>query len=414
MKMAQFARFANNATNQVLGVTGLQLENLQSMFSYPDAINVTNPKLVSGKVIYIEDGAPLYAKRASVFIEPFQAGSGDPSPSNVRAISGWNGVKIKVCGNNIFNPNKIPDNARQTCTVNGNKFVLTVLSNGNYKSSNFEIEGIFEGSTLHLSGAVQNSGNNDGRISVRFLHGDTEIDASNRLEISAQTGFSIKQVPQGTTKLFVVCYSSFLNNATTGDKSTFTDVVLSLNNELYSPFVSHDYNITFSNEAGTVYGGTLDIINGLLTVNRKWIDLGTLLYIKHPDNYFQTSHLETSLDNAKRYSSNINADIICSQYKTNPVVTIPNFDNVIGIFWYESENRNILRIKDNRYIDSSVNEFKNAMNGVTLVYPLNTPIIYQIQPTNILMLNSINTIFANCGSMELEYYRRESGVNPYV
>lgn len=349
MKMAQFARFANNATNQVLGVTGLQLENLQSMFSYPDAINVTDPKLVSGKVIYIEDGAPLYAKRAKVFIEPFQAGSGDPSPSNVRAISGWDGAKINVCGNNIFDPHEIPSNARQSCTVNGNKFVLTVLSDGNYKSSNFEIEGIFEGSTLHLSGAVQNSGNNDGRISVRFMHGNTEINANNRLEISAQTGFSVKEVPHGTTKLFIVCYSTFLNNASTGDKSTFADVVLSMQNELYTPFVNHDYSITFPNEAGTVYGGLLDMAKGVLNV--------------YP------------------YYASYNGETLVGPWVSSMDV------------YSSSETPTI---------------------GAQVVDLGGTPTIYQFTSTNILLFNGINTIYANCGSMELEYYRRESGVNPYV
>lgn len=405
MKMAQFARFANNATNQVLGVTGLQLENLQSMFSYPDAINVTDPKQVSGDVIYINDGAPLYAKRAKVFIEPFQAGSGDPTPSNVRAISGWNGADIKVCGNNIFNPNEIPDNARQSCTVNGNKFVLTVLSDGTYKSSNFEIEGMFGGSTLYLSGSVQNSGNNDGRISVRFLHGDTEISASNRLEISAQTGFAVKQVPQGTTKLLVVCYSSFLNSASVGDKSTFTDVVLSLNNELYTPFVSHDYNITFQDETGTVYGGVLDVINGILTVNKKSVNIGTLSYTRQKitdEIYIFVGNIATL--GAKPLSENG----CCSIYTLVAGNRVSGGNNRIGI----NTNGNGLFVRDDRYTDAST--FKQAVNNQILVYELNEPLIYNIDPTNILMMDGINTVFANCGSMELEYYRRESGDNPYV
>lgn len=29
------------------------------------------------------------------------------------------------------------------------------------------------------------------------------------------------------------------------------------------------------------------------------------------------------------------------------------------------------------------------------------------------LLNGNNTIYANCGSMELEYYKREGGTNPY-
>lgn len=55
------------------------------------------PKSASGSIITITDGAentPL--KSAVVNIEPVQSGSGDPSPTNIRPISGWSEVKVWV------------------------------------------------------------------------------------------------------------------------------------------------------------------------------------------------------------------------------------------------------------------------------------------------------------------------------
>ena len=46
-------------------------------------------------------------KRLKVAIEPVQAGSGDPSPDNVRPISGWDTVKVTRCGKNIFDQSRI-------------------------------------------------------------------------------------------------------------------------------------------------------------------------------------------------------------------------------------------------------------------------------------------------------------------
>ena len=37
-----------------------------------------------------------------IHFSPQQAGSGDPSPSNVREISGWTGLNISKTGKNLF------------------------------------------------------------------------------------------------------------------------------------------------------------------------------------------------------------------------------------------------------------------------------------------------------------------------
>ncbi len=65
-------------------------------------------KTVSGAIASFDDGAdnkPLHA--LSVSIEPVQAGTGDPSPDNVRPISGWSEAKIwndpKYAGNIVWN-----------------------------------------------------------------------------------------------------------------------------------------------------------------------------------------------------------------------------------------------------------------------------------------------------------------------
>lgn len=55
------------------------------------------PKGASGSIITITDGAentPL--KSCVVSIEPVQSGSGDPSPTNIRPISGWTQVNVWV------------------------------------------------------------------------------------------------------------------------------------------------------------------------------------------------------------------------------------------------------------------------------------------------------------------------------
>ena len=56
----------------------------------------------SGAVASFNDGADnMKIQKLLVNIEPLQAGSGDPSPDNVRPISGWKGAEIKQAGKNL-------------------------------------------------------------------------------------------------------------------------------------------------------------------------------------------------------------------------------------------------------------------------------------------------------------------------
>ncbi len=60
----------------------------------------------SGNVISFEgDGSPL--RGLTVGIEPVQSGSGDPSPDNVRPISGWTGATVFHSGADPSDPEEI-------------------------------------------------------------------------------------------------------------------------------------------------------------------------------------------------------------------------------------------------------------------------------------------------------------------
>lgn len=53
-------------------------------------------KTVSGAIVSVTDALAGPVKALKVNIEPVQEGEGDPSPENVRQISGWNGVTVTV------------------------------------------------------------------------------------------------------------------------------------------------------------------------------------------------------------------------------------------------------------------------------------------------------------------------------
>lgn len=73
------------------------------LMDYRRKIIANSPHLssASGAIASFSDGADLPLKSLLVDIEPVQSGSGDPSPTNIRPISGWNAVNVKN-GNTVI------------------------------------------------------------------------------------------------------------------------------------------------------------------------------------------------------------------------------------------------------------------------------------------------------------------------
>ena len=143
----------------------------------------------------------------------------------------------------------------------------------------------------------------------------------------------------------------------------------------------------------TVYGGTLDVLTGELTITHGYVDLGTLNWLLHSSgNFYAEVH---SIDYA------ISAVGICSQYEQAPPiagVAILTQDKHFASL----SNAQRLVIKDTTYSDAPT--FKSAMNGVQLVYELATPTTIQLTPQKVKSLVGENHIMASTGDvLECKY-----------
>jgi len=153
----------------------------------------------------------------------------------------------------------------------------------------------------------------------------------------------------------------------------------------------------------TVYGGTLDVTNGELTVEKEYVDLGTLKWSKNSSNrsVFQASidSKETGMDN-----------IVCSNYITvnsSSVGLIPN-----GAIRGHATNKAVY-IHDDTYAsiwdNGDVADFKTAMNGVQLCYELATPQTIQLTPAQVSLLTGTNIITTNADDLSVMYYATGKG-----
>ena len=167
-------------------------------------------------------------------------------------------------------------------------------------------------------------------------------------------------------------------------------VVIGTSVEDYHPYSGNRYTISWESIAGTVYGGTLDVVTGVLTVDRAMVDLGTLEWTTVSNNRFKAeiSNLPILPDN------NTYPPAICSMYKG---ATPNNYINSDDIFHFSSSIHAVY-IRDTSYIDASA--FTTGVSGAQLVYRIATPQIYQLSSTMVKSLIGTNNVWADTGDVE--------------
>ena len=147
----------------------------------------------------------------------------------------------------------------------------------------------------------------------------------------------------------------------------------------------------------TVYGGTVDLVSGVLTIDRAYVDLGTLTWTyQSGQGRFLSSGVSSAIKAPATNGYTIN--VISSSYKYMSLNSLGLTSNVTGCAI--STTRNVY-VKDPAYTDATA--FKTAMNGVQLVYELATPRTIQLDPQTINTLVGVNNVWANSGDVSVTY-----------
>ena len=165
----------------------------------------------------------------------------------------------------------------------------------------------------------------------------------------------------------------------------------------YEPYNGNTYTISLSS-AGTVYGGTLDAVSGVLTVDKAIVDLGTLTWTyESAIPRFYTNELA---NNIHQPASNGDAvDGVSSMYK------VVSFNNL----YVTSKQNGTMAVSTTKAVSvintdyTDATPFKTAMSGQTFAYPLATPLTYQLSAQEIKSLLGINNVWSDAGDMDVEY-----------
>lgn len=197
----------------------------------------------------------------------------------------------------------------------------------------------------------------------------------------------------------------FTNN--TGVVQTVTKAIVSFGSTplAFAPYTGENISITFPSEAGTVYGGTLDVVSGELVVDRAMVDFGTLNWALI-DNATLGQYFMASLSafNVK-FEGEFNTTAytaLCSHYKVTKRNSSDFVDNTFCLDGNVNDRKVIqIQIKDSRYTDAA--EFKAAMSGVMLCYTLAAPITYHLTPQEVRTLLGTNNVWSDAGETAVTY-----------
>ena len=212
-------------------------------------------------------------KDCKIYFEPVQEGTGDPSPDNVRPITGWDGVTITRCGKNLVlsdDPEKPNDNYYHSSTGSiaysteegafysaggGVGYAAHDLKNGT-KSRLFTAPADM---TATFSLFYKNIGTNYG---LRFYYNNSRVQDIHGAVDETWHKFSYTRNMVKGDYIQIVIYGNIY----------FKDIQLELGSEAtaYEPYTGTSLTIPFPQ---TIYGGYVDLSKG--EVVEEWSQIAS-------------------------------------------------------------------------------------------------------------------------------------------
>lgn len=356
-----------------------------------------------GLTEYTETGNPAafetnVAKALTGFTIPFtpvQSGSGDPSPENNRPISGWMGVKAYRTGKNIwdftaydggsYNPTvgdtfTLTKSATQPTDNGDGTFTVSFTSTWGYKTF---ICPVVPGNTYYRYVKFLASGNK--RITYGALDANFKVLTRNNSTSTNDITLNDTYSPTEARYFYVV-----LTNASSSNISVtieYPQIEVGSTKTDYEEFVGNSFPVVFPAEAGTVYGGELDLVTGVLTVTHKVVDLSTLDWELRDTGFYRTgvisdmlavgANMERVDGYAEKYSVSAYADLTSSAYG-------------IGV-------NTLKRI----FVGGG------SVGSGNFVYPLETPLTFHLDPVTIQTLVGDNVVWTDTnGTNTIKYLKK--------
>jgi len=313
---------------------------------------------------------------------------------NICPISGWEGMQLNHTDENLLGgidfanavkasmPSAVIDTTAKTVTFTG-----TTDGNANKIISGgvkFKEDTQYTFINIGTTGNIKN---------VRWVYTNGTTDGSSASKTGAYTSAS------GKTVLALVK----INNASNAVVLNYEDCgifegVLTVDD--FKPYVGQTIPISWQSEVGTVYGGQLDVLNGVLTITHDFINLGNLTW-----NYRSDRDCFESKVIPKAQHSNNTLTITCDCF--TPVTNRPSETKLDNIIYFNSTSGvrgTSFRIRCTS-LNGDVEAFKELITGHYATYLMYTTdwIETQLTPHEIDSLLGQNNIWADTGNSYVTY-----------
>lgn len=160
----------------------------------------------------------------------------------------------------------------------------------------------------------------------------------------------------------------------------------------YEPFIGTSYPYTLGQ---SVYGGSVDLTTGVLTVTHGIVDLGSLTWEANSGGFYAT--VPYSIANDKKSYCSAYEFVPSANWTTAAHMSAELSDGQYA--WYSNIKRAFF--KNTAY--ATADEFKTAVTGQQLVYTLETPTTVQLTPTEVKTLLGYNNI-SSTGTVDVIYH----------
>lgn len=340
-----------------------------------------------GPVATFETDVAGMIKSLVVDINPVQSGTGDPSPDNIRPITGWTGAKVTKCGKNLFNESNaiVEYDSNRYCKLE-NGLLHYKNDGGSYcYSKQFDIYLPSGSYALSLSNYRLVSGISPIWI-IKIGNAPLIYPTTNKdyiFTLAEPNTVTIRLSTSGTTSA-----TEFYGNVQLELGSTAT---------AYEPYQGGTYHITFPSAAGTVYGGKLDVVKGELVVDRGKIvkpSIGNVLSQTNP-----AVIVYGTTGAAAEVNSQVNPILISNACKT----VAANTQYLYSVLAIALNATSQIRLSIPGLTTKAEYEAWIADNNFEIVYPLATPITYQLTSQEIQTIIGTNTIYVDTGDVSVLY-----------
>jgi hypothetical protein len=362
-----------------------------------DIVNTKAPAIydtATGDIASFPDGADdMPIKELVANIEPVKAGSGDPSPTNVRPITGHTGMNVTRTGKNLVDPSTIINNkyVRAGNTSASSPLGAEVDINGWACTDYILVNPSHKYTTCmpKYTGALA--------AGLVFFEEQTIESAISGIPIANQLSGVLTFTTPGNCNY--IRFSWPTSSGTSYPEYPYPMLVEGTDTD-YEPYTGTNVPISWETEAGTVYGGTLTLnedgsADVVVTNELYTFPQGSAWTYYNPGSGQNT--FNTYFNIAKGYSR-----IILDRYQYTTATSIETQADKTAMVYRNNSNVSRLSVRDDDY--SSADDFSAAVEGMQVVYTLKEPVTYHLD--NIGQLTTLlgtNNIWSDTGEVSVTY-----------